>query len=202
MPFLYEEIESVKKFGVKQEIPTYISANLNKKIVLRDYQIQAIENFLINENSSTHTNKKHLLWHMATGSGKTVIMASMIIYYYNQGYRNFLFFVNQTNIIEKTKFNFINSGSNKYLFNNKIEINGSSINIKEVSNFDQSDKNSINIAFYTIQKLQSDLFTPAEDHINFDDLRNNQIIMISDESHHLNSQTKKGKRIVSDDDNS
>ena len=39
----------------------------------------------------------HMLYHMATGSGKTYIMAGMILYYYKHGYRNFLFFVNQGN---------------------------------------------------------------------------------------------------------
>ena len=50
----------------------------------------------------------HLLFNMATGSGKTLIMAGLILYLYEKGYRNFLFFVNSTNIIEKTKDNFLN----------------------------------------------------------------------------------------------
>lgn len=32
-------------------------------------------------------------------------MAGLIIYLYEKGYHNFLFFVNATNIIEKTKIN-------------------------------------------------------------------------------------------------
>ena len=52
---------------------------------------------------------------MATGSGKTLIMAGAIIYLYKQGYRNFLFFVNSTNIINKTRENFLNPLSSKYL---------------------------------------------------------------------------------------
>jgi hypothetical protein len=38
---------------------------------------------------------------MATGSGKTVMMAGLILYLYEQGYRNFLFFVNRGQIVEK-----------------------------------------------------------------------------------------------------
>ena len=57
---------------------------------------------------------------MATGSGKTLIMAGLILYLYEQGFKNFLFFVNSTNIIEKTKDNFLNPLSSKYLFNQNI----------------------------------------------------------------------------------
>jgi type III restriction enzyme len=57
---------------------------------------------------------------MATGSGKTLIMAGLILYLYQQGYRNFLFFVNSTNIIDKTRDNFLNETSIKYLFNKSI----------------------------------------------------------------------------------
>jgi len=49
-----------------------------------------------------------LLMHMATGSGKTMMMAGLIAYLYAKGYRKFLFFVNSTNIINKTRDNFLN----------------------------------------------------------------------------------------------
>jgi type III restriction enzyme len=68
---------------------------------------------------------------MATGSGKTVIMAMNILYYYNLGYRNFLFFTNQTNIVSKTRINFLEKSSSKYLFNETININGENVKIKE-----------------------------------------------------------------------
>ena len=76
---------------------------------------------------------------------------------YEKGYRNFLFFVNSTNIIEKTRDNFLNSSSSKYLFADKIEFNGRSVEIKEVDNFATTDKDAININFTTIQKLHTDL---------------------------------------------
>jgi hypothetical protein len=44
------------------------------------------------------------------------MMAGLILYLYEQGYRNFLFFVNRGQIVEKTKDNFINQFSSKYLF--------------------------------------------------------------------------------------
>ena len=43
---------------------------------------------------------------MATGAGKTMMMAALILYYFEKGYRHFLFFVNQNNIVDKTENNF------------------------------------------------------------------------------------------------
>ena len=74
---------------------------------------------------------------MATGSGKTLIMAGLMLYLYEKGFRNFLFFVNSNNIIRKTKDNFLNPQSSKYLFNNKIIVNDKEINIKETDTFDK-----------------------------------------------------------------
>lgn len=67
---------------------------------------------------------------MATGSGKTVIMTGLILYLYTKGYRKFLFFVNQNNIIEKTKENFLNQSSIKYLFADSIELMGEQVQVK------------------------------------------------------------------------
>lgn len=122
--FLYEKLESLKDFGMLPELPGIIEKGLSKNIVLRDYQILAFKYFIANyENKNTPKNKKnHTLFHMATGSGKTVIMAGLILYLYTKGYRNFLFFVNQTNVIEKTKDNFTNQLSSKYLFLSLIHI--------------------------------------------------------------------------------
>jgi len=62
------------------------------------------------------------MFNMATGTGKTLVMAANILYYYEQGYRHFIFFVNQNNIVDKTENNFIDSTHNKYLFKEKIVI--------------------------------------------------------------------------------
>jgi len=48
----------------------------------------------------------HLMFNMATGTGKTLLMAALILYYYKKGYRHFIFFVNQNNIVDKTENNF------------------------------------------------------------------------------------------------
>lgn len=201
MGFLYEKIDAYKEYlKEKPEIPSIIFQGLSKRIQLRDYQKEAIENFIIhfeNENSKYNkTQNIHTLFHMATGSGKTVIMASLILFLYEKGYRNFLFFVNQTNVVEKTKDNFLNNLSNKYLFNDEINYLGKKIKIKKVQNFQEIQENNlidddINICFTTTQKLHLDLFITRENSLTYDDFENKKIVFISDESHHINSSTKK-----------
>ena len=103
--YLYEELDVLKKFGSIKELPEYVVGNLNENIVLRDYQEEAFSYFVTYyESTEFRKNKQvHNLFHMATGSGKTVIMAGLILYLYMQGYRRFLFFVNQNNIIENKR---------------------------------------------------------------------------------------------------
>lgn len=189
--YLYQELDVQKKVGALKELPEYIESNLNKNIVLRDYQEEAFRYFITYLESDLIKNKQiHNLFHMATGSGKTVIMAGLILYFYMKGYRKFLFFVNQTNIIEKTKENFLNSSSIKYLFADNIELMGDQVQIKEVDNFAFYDKNAINICFTSTQKLHLDMNFPRENSPSIEDFEDEKIVLISDESHHINTVTK------------
>ena len=99
---------------------------------------------------------------MATGSGKTLIMAAQIMKLYAEGYRNFIYFVNSTNIIEKTKDNFLNQESLKYLFAERINFNTKNVQIRRVENFETSNDTDINIVFTTMQGLHSDLNFPKK----------------------------------------
>ena len=192
--FLYEKIDVAKEFGMSIDVPEIIKSGLSKRISLREYQIDAFTNFaLYFDNDGLRKNKQvHTLFHMATGSGKTVIMAGLILYLYTKGYRKFLFFVNQTNVLEKTIDNFINPISNKYLFNNVVEYLGKKVKIKRVENFSGNILNDdIEILFTTTQKLHMDLFEAKENALTYDDFENNKVVFISDESHHINSLTKK-----------
>lgn len=195
MSFLYEKISTLKEAGITAEIPQFLIDNLSQNIKLRDYQKEAIQDTLIYLNSNLAKNKQtHLLYHMATGSGKTVIMALNILYYYNLGYRNFLFFTNQTNIVSKTKINFLNRTSSKYLFSKNININGENIKIKEVDNFEDTDRNAINICFNTVQGIHSSLSLIREGALTIEDFEDEKIVLIADEAHHLNSTTSKDKK--------
>ena len=110
---LFDKIEQYKEYSDDEiKIPSYITDNL--RYPLYDWQKEALENFLINERrrekeaeKSFSTNEpikpNHLMFNMATGSGKTLVMAALILYYYKKGFRNFLFFVNQNAILGKTQ---------------------------------------------------------------------------------------------------
>lgn len=192
--FLYEKIDILKENIDIPDIPKIIENGLSKNIVLREYQKDAFNNFQIYfENEKLRKNKQvHTLFHMATGSGKTVIMAGLILYLYTKGYRKFLFFVNQKNIVEKTIENFTNPTSSKYLFNDIIEYLGNKINIKKVDNFSgNSFDEDIEIVFTTTQKLHDDLSEVKENSITIKEFEDNKIVFISDESHHINTLTKK-----------
>jgi type III restriction enzyme len=190
-------INSSQKLGLLKEIkiPQFITTNIKHN--LRDYQIDAIKKFIYYNESSNMEQYKiipiHLLFNMATGSGKTLIMACLILYYYKLGYRKFLFFVNQKNIVNKTEDNLFNKHTTKYLFKENIIINDKNINIKKVENFSKDNLN-IEIIFTTIHQIHTDFYTIKENKASELDYKNNKIVMLSDECHHLNSLTKKGQK--------
>nr|WP_240445566.1 DEAD/DEAH box helicase family protein [Helicobacter pylori] len=169
------------------ELPTHITSNLKNE--LRDYQKQAIHHYL--EKRQSNPTQKHFMFEMATGSGKTLVMAGLILECYKQGYQNFIFFVNSTSILEKTKLNFIDSASSKYLFSENIHINDENTEIKSINNLNESHNGAINIYFSTIQGLFS-LFTRAKENaITLEDLKDQKLVFLADEAHHLNTETKK-----------
>ncbi|MCQ2984294.1 DEAD/DEAH box helicase family protein [Helicobacter pylori] len=115
----------------------------------------------------------------------------LILECYKQGYQNFIFFVNSTSILEKTKLNFTDSASSKYLFSETIHINDENTEIKSINNLSESHDNAINIYFSTIQGLFS-LFTKAKENaITLEDLKDQKLVFLADEAHHLNTETKK-----------
>jgi len=199
MQTLNQILDAALKFGgpefYKSRVPSCIYTNLRDGYGRRPYQQEAFGRFVFYLNEYHERPKGvpiQLLYHMATGSGKTLIMAGLIIYLYEKGYRNFLFFVNSANIIDKTRDNFFNTASTKYLFSDNISIGDKQIRIKEVDNFQAANKEDINIVFSTIQGLHSRLNTPKENSLTYDDFENKSIVLISDEAHHINAETKIG----------
>lgn len=191
MAFLYEKIDVLRENGYISDMPVYIPANLNPAFELRPYQISAFENFITHFESPKCPHPTQVLFHMATGSGKTLIMAGLMLYLYKKGYRNFLFFVNLSTIVKKTEDNFLNDASSKYLFADEIMLDGERIQIKKVDNFQTTDPNAINISFSTTQGLHTDMWITKENGISFDDFDDIKTVLISDEAHHLNVTTKK-----------
>ena len=181
-------------------VPAYIQQGLSKKYKMRPYQYQAIGRFVYHwQKQRSDDAPLHLLFHMATGSGKTLVMAGLLLYLFEQGYRNFLFFVNSNNIIDKTRDNFLNENSSKYLFSDSILVGDKKIRIREVKNFQATNKDDLNIVFTTIQALHSRMNTPREEVISFEDLREEKIVLISDEAHHINAETKKKNTISAEE---
>ena len=179
-------------------MPQSITGNLNPSFPMRPYQERAFKFFLNywEEAFDGKPRQNHqLLFHMATGSGKTLMMAGLITYLYGKGYRNFLFFVNNSNILEKTRDNFLNSDSKKYLFADTIRFGDKQVAIREGDNFQSANADVINIAFSTIQGLHMALNNPRENSLTFDDFEDQKIVLISDEAHHINALTKKGKEV-------
>lgn len=171
---------------------------LNPTKKFRSYQEECLKYFdaYMDNELDFKEAQPHLLFHMATGSGKTLIMAAIIIYLYDRGYRNFLFFVDNGNIIEKTKDNLLNVASDKYLFAYDITLHGKRVEVKAVDNFQDSDPDCINLCITTIQALHNDMNNPKEGALTYEDFANLNVVLIADEAHHINAATKSGKNNV------
>ena len=195
--FLYEQLDVLSRFGaLNEEIPESITQNLNPVFEIREYQEEAFARFIysLREDFDGKSAPLHLLFNMATGSGKTLIMAGLILFLYEGGYRNFLFFVNSTNIIKKTQDNFLNPDTAKYLFNKVIYIGGKRVVLTEVENFEDVNDNDINICFTTIQQLHTDMTTERENALTYESFSDKEIVLLADEAHHMNVSTRSRSR--------
>ena len=178
------------------EVPDYVADNLGHQ--LRAYQEHALSQFIFTQEiDQADLYSNHLLFHMATGSGKTLVLASNILYLYKeQNKQNFIFFVNSDAIIKKTKDNLTNTNSLKYLFRKEgIVIDGNQIDIQIVDVFPSlPDPHTIYLKLTTIQKLHLDLTEPRENSLTFEGLEELEIVLLADEAHHINAWTRRDKR--------
>ncbi len=198
---LYERLEAAAEDrGGREDLPDYIQDGLRPAYQLRPYQTIALQDFLAYFDRKRPDGEPvyrqrpaHTLFHMATGSGKTLVMAGLMLFLYERGYRNFLFFVNSTNVLEKTRDNFLHPGSSKYLFNDTVRMNGDPVIIREVANFQLAPADGINLCFSTIQGLHTDLNNWRENQLTYEDFAERKVVLISDEAHHVNALTKRRK---------
>jgi type III restriction enzyme len=199
---LYEELEIAARISGRPALPDLMLDGIRPAYELRPYQAIALANFIAYFETERDLEPvfrqfpSQTLFHMATGSGKTLIMAALILYLYGRGYRDFLFFVNSTNVLEKTRDNFLNPASPKYLFNEAVRLNGDPVLIREVANFQFSGADSINLCFSTIQGLHTDLTSPRENQMTYEDFEQRRVALISDEAHHINALTKRRKELT------
>jgi len=193
--FLFNQIENDPAYQLWERefiLPEYISDNLSK--TLRDYQVKALKHFIwLFEND--RTKAKHLMFNMATGTGKTLVMAAVVLYLFAQGYRNFIFLVHQIQIKDQALKNFTDYKFEKYLFNPKgVRINGRNIPIKEVSNFSDADNSAINFFFFSTSLLYNRIIEEKENELTAEDFVENNVVIIADEAHRLNVDTRSKKK--------
>ncbi|MFC1629877.1 DEAD/DEAH box helicase family protein [Patescibacteria group bacterium] len=176
--------------GEEYEAPDYITSNLKhdfwywQKYAMQYFDVfeKRKDKFIEDTNEPTH-----LMFNMATGTGKTMLMAALILQYYKKGYRHFIFFVNQNNIVDKTENNFINKHHTKYEFRQNIIIDDKTINIRKVETFNDTD--DIQIKFTSIHKLHNAVYLAKENSVTLGELQKRDLVMIGDEAHHLNAST-------------
>lgn len=173
-------------------IPEYINQNLLH--TLRYYQDEAMRNYHYTQ-TQINPSPQHVLFNMATGSGKTDLMAGLILYLYQEHkYQNFLFTVNTNSVLMKTKDNLVNENSEKYLFKEKIEIDGQRIYIRQVERFPRVPQdNTIFIKLSSVQKVSDDLFVLKENTMGLFDYENHPVVVLADEAHHYSASTKSEK---------
>ena len=173
-------------------IPDYINANLTH--ILRHYQDEALRNYHYTQ-SQIKPSPQHVLFNMATGSGKTDLMAGLILYLYQEyNYQNFLFTVNTNSVLMKTKDNLVNQNSDKYLYQDKIEIDGKQISVVEVERFPRIQQdNTIYIKLASVQKVSDDLFVVKENTMGLADYERQPVVILADEAHHYSASTKTEK---------
>lgn len=185
------EMEEKNLFSQHQGyvIPGYINQNLLH--TLRYYQDEAMRNYHYTQ-TQINPSPQHVLFNMATGSGKTDLMAGLILYLFQEHkYQNFLFTVNTNSVLMKTKDNLVNKNSEKYLFQEKIEIEGQRIYIRQVERFPRiRQNNTIYIKLSSVQKISDDLFVLKENTMGLSDYENHPVVVLADEAHHYSASTK------------
>lgn len=185
-------------FETPPSIPNYVYENLSHD--LRPYQEQALQQFIYTQRSdAADLSFNHLLFHMATGSGKTLVLAATILYLFKEKkHQNFIFFVNSDAIIKKTIDNLTNTSSPKYLFNPEgIAIDGEQVNIQVVDVFPALPAdNTVYLKLTTIQKLHKDLSDPRENGLTYESLKEKELVLLADEAHHINVLTRSDKRKI------
>lgn len=164
---------------------------LNPKFSSRKYQKESLGHFVYYmQDYKKKTTPIHLLFNLATGAGKTLLMAWLVGYLKEKfNYQHVIFLVNSKEIVGKTVMNFTDKLNRKYLFNSKLPFE-----IKVVDNFSALLPHQVGMKFTTLQGLSSELQNPGNGTLTYEDFKNNKILILADESHHLNADTKKGTK--------
>lgn len=196
---LYDEVKHLNESLFNEQLdwdtPDYLSKNMVH--TFRYYQDAALRFFHYSQTDETFRfrNVNHVLFNMATGSGKTDLMAGLILYLYQEhGYQNFLFLVNTNGVLNKTIDNLTNQASDKYLYTPNIEIDGERIEIRQVETFPKTQsKNTIYLKLATVQRVAADIYTQKENAMGEEDYARDKMVILGDEAHHYSASTKSEK---------
>lgn len=191
--FLFRQIEENPAYALwakDYDVPEYITDNLHPDKKLREYQINAVKHFIwLYEQDRARA--KHLLFNMATGTGKTLVMAACVLYLYDKGYRNFIFLVHRDQILKQAEKNFTDYKFEKYLFNPAgVRINGRRVGIGIIQSIADTSRDEINFLFVSQQTLVNRLSEDKENSLTAEDFASNDIVIIADEAHSLNADTR------------
>ncbi|PMB83636.1 restriction endonuclease [Dolosicoccus paucivorans] len=195
-------LESLQHFDISlenefhgYEVPNYIFDNM--KHHLRYYQETAFRYYHYVRSALQYKDQEinHVLFNMATGSGKTDLMASLILYLYQEhDYQQFIFTVNTNSVLKKTIDNLTAPTSEKYLYTQPLEIEGQRIRIEQVKQFPVFlQKNVIYLKLDTIQGIASDLFSEKENTMGIREYERHKTVILADEAHHYSASTKSEK---------
>lgn len=193
---LWDEIKHLNDSLFNEQInwqtPDYLPKNMVH--TFRYYQDAALRFFHYSQTAEVFRfrNVNHVLFNMATGSGKTDLMAGLILYLYQEhGYQNFLFLVNTNGVLNKTIDNLTNQSSEKYLYKPNIEIDGERIEIRQVEAFPKTQsKNTIYLKLATVQRVAADIYTQKENSMGEEDYARDKMVILGDEAHHYSASTK------------
>jgi len=196
---LYDEVKHLNESLFNEQLdwdtPDYLPENMVH--TFRYYQDAALRFFHYSQTDETFRfrNVNHVLFNMATGSGKTDLMAGLILYLYQEhDYQNFLFLVNTNGVLNKTIDNLTNQSSNKYLYTPNIEIDGERIEIRQVETFPKTQsKNTIYLKLATVQCVAADIYTQKENAMGEEDYARDKMVILGDEAHHYSASTKSEK---------
>lgn len=187
---IFRQDDPRRSFGIPR-LPEYIRLNL--KHDLRAYQESSIRNLnYTQKDSNANSRFNQLLFHMATGSGKTDVMATLMLYMYHEmGMQNFLFVVNTNAVVAKTRENLVNNSSPKYLFSPNLMIEGEKLEIREVRRFPtRPEKGILYLRLTTVQALANELSSYRENGLTYEELAGQKLVILADEAHHFSAGTK------------
>ena len=186
-----------------QEVSPELRGGIRDKFVTRPYQQEALgrlrhylERFNAAQADGSYRYPNHVLFNLATGSGKTLLMAETILYLYLQGYRNFLFVTRLDNVVQKTVDNLLNASSSKGYYCPNIVLDSRPVRLREVRTFGNTEEGVINLRFSTLGALHYEFNNPSENGLTFEGLQGlgEPTVILADEAHNLNAYTKVAKK--------